>query len=69
VEKIDQQWIEIHEITFVIFGGKTDQVRERVIRVIENGVQEPLVNRDITMSSSFEEPIGRDVLIASRLQN
>ena len=69
MEQIDQQRIQIHQIVFVILRGKTHDVGKRVLGEIENRVQQPLIHRNVPMSGGFQQLIGRNAFVASRLQN
>jgi hypothetical protein len=69
VEQIDQQRIEIHEIVCVVLGREPHQVGDGLVRPIQQGPQEPLIDRDISMRGSFQELIGGNLGVAFRLQN
>ena len=68
-EQIDQQRIQIHQIAGVILRRKTHDIGKRVLGKIENRVQQPLIHRNVSMSGGFQQLIGRNAFIASRVQN
>jgi len=53
----------------VVLRCKPYDIGQRVFGKIENRVQEALVHRDVSMSGGFQKLIGRNALVASRLQD
>ena len=69
VEQIDQQRLQIHQVGIVILGGEMDEIGQRLLRRLENRVQQPLIDRDIAVPGSLEQRIRRDAFVASRVEN
>ena len=67
-EQVDQQWIEIHQIVFMILRGEPDEVGNGLVGTIENGVQQPLIYRDISVRGGLQKLIGRNAIVAPRLK-
>ena len=70
---------EIRQVLFIIhnnvlFFGCSKLMsfylfRKQCFRAIEKRVQQPLIHGDIAVTRGFEQPIGRDAVVASRLEN
>jgi hypothetical protein len=53
----------------VIFGCEPRKVRDGSFRPIQNGVQEPVIRRDVSAPGSFQKLVGRNLKLAFRVQN
>jgi len=53
----------------VFAGCKADQVGNRPLGMIENGVQEAVIDRDIALSGCFQQGVDRNTFIVSRIED
>lgn len=68
-EDVDQFQIEIDWVVIMALGGKAHQVRERVLWMVNQRVQQTMIYRNIALRCGFEKSVGRNAFIAPRLQN
>jgi hypothetical protein len=66
---VDQRLLEIHRIVVVACCRKTDQVRNRLLGMIENRVQKAVIDGDMSLGGRLKQRVGRNAFEVFRIEN